>query len=168
MGYPRTLDEYNAAELLAELERRTRLINQDQCDYCGQKKGTYPVCRFPKRHGGVEIESVDDGEPEPEDAVAHIAPLDAGVVLDAALEACHEVDRQDELARAGKFGGTHILPGGPDDARLRVLVEEIGEVAEELNEIDFEASDRGRVRDELVQTAAVAIAWIAAIDEGRP
>lgn len=102
------------------------------------------------------------------DPVAHIAPLDdmrIAIAMDAALD---EIHRQDQLARAGKFGGTHIMPGGTDDGRLRVLVEEVGEAAKELNEADIQGVGRtSNLRKELVQVAAVAIAWVAAIDDGR-
>lgn len=77
-----------------------------------------------------------------------------------------EIDRQDELARAGKFGGRHTMPGGTDLERLAVLAEEFGEVAIELNEAP-EGGRTDNLRTELVQVAAVAIAWVAAIDDRR-
>lgn len=102
------------------------------------------------------------------DSVAHIPPLDEVTLAHALDAALNEVHRQDNLARAGKFGGTHTMPGGTDDGRLRVLVEEVGEVAKELNEAEIAGVDRTEnLRHELVQVAAVAIAWVAAIDEGR-
>lgn len=48
----------------------------------------------------------------------------------------------------------------PDSAALAVLVEEVGEVARALLS---ETPDR--VREELVQVAAVAVAWIEALDQ---
>jgi NTP pyrophosphatase (non-canonical NTP hydrolase) len=60
------------------------------------------------------------------------------------------------------------------DRRLRVITEEVGEVARVLN--DREHASAGTVRDEydtvaaavlraeLVQVAAMAVAWIAALD----
>lgn len=82
-----------------------------------------------------------------------------------------EILRQDALARSGRFGGTHILPSGPDEARLCVLVEEVGEVAHELNE----ALSRGSLGEagkdalvkELVQVAACAVAWATALEPGE-
>ena len=103
--------------------------------------------------------------PTTHDPVAHIPPFLLDNLEGVAADAVREVQRQDDLARAGKFGGTHILPGGPNDARLRVLVEEVGEVAKELNEIDMGNASPGQLYDELVQTAACAIAWGAAILE---
>ena len=68
----------------------------------------------------------------PTDAVAHIPPLQGISIARASDDAVKEITRQDELARAGHFGGLHTLPGGPDDARLGVLTEEVGEVARDV------------------------------------
>lgn len=53
----------------------------------------------------------------------------------------------------------------PNDSKLRTLVEEVGEVARELNDAENELRpiDIGKLREELVQTAAVALAWIEAL-----
>lgn len=79
-----------------------------------------------------------------------------------------EVLRQDVLARAGRFGGTHIMPSGPDHARLAVLVEEVGEVARELNEaLSTGTLDRDALVKELIQVGACAAAWATALEPGR-
>ena len=64
-----------------------------------------------------------------------------------------------------------------DGLRLAILTEEVGEVAKELCEWDrldhrlpgptySEAlSSESRIRAELVQVAAVAVAWVETIDE---
>lgn len=101
------------------------------------------------------------------DPVAHIPPLEKESLKTSADWVIHEVERQDNLARAGKFGGTHILPGGPNADRLGVLVEEVGEVAEALNELRMGRGSINDLEDELRQTAACALAWMAAIYEGR-
>lgn len=104
-----------------------------------------------------------------DDPVAHIPPLSPSTIAAAAHEATVEVQRQDNLARAGKFGGTHVMPGGTDLERLAVLAEEFGEVSIEVCkgiEVDGQVRRPG-LREELVQTAAVCIAWVAAIDNGR-
>lgn len=49
----------------------------------------------------------------------------------------------------------HMTARGEDLACLSVLTEEVGEVARALNEDDGPA-----LREELVQVAAVAIAWL--------
>lgn len=65
--------------------------------------------------------------------------------------------RQDALAAAGRWDGESMATIS-DDRRLRVLVEEIGEVARALEE------DDSQLRVELVQVAAVAVAWLEAFD----
>ena len=103
------------------------------------------------------------------DAVPHIPPLEPNTLDDVAGRIINEISRADALARAGKFGGTHVMPGGPDSARLSKLVEEVGEVAREMNEISFGKGTRKvELFDELIQTAALATAWAAAILEQRP
>lgn len=54
-----------------------------------------------------------------------------------------------------------------DDDRLPILGEEFGEVCRELCEARAERREPSAVklRDELVQLAAVAVAWIEAVDE---
>lgn len=103
------------------------------------------------------------------DPVARIPPLNRQSIDGAADSAVVEVWRQDELARQGRFGGTHVMPGGTDLQRLAVLAEEFGEMSIEVCKaitVDGQVRRPG-LRDELVQVAAVALAWIAAIDEGR-
>ncbi len=90
----------------------------------------------------------------------------------------NEIDRQDTLAREGKFDGTHILPGGPDLERMTVLTEEVFEAMlitaiERVNQsLNTGIGPDGYRRDEalkeeLVQVAACATAWVAAIIEER-
>ncbi len=113
------------------------------------------------------------------DPVAHIPPFSPEVLRGVAVEILNEIDRQDFLAREGKFGGTHILPGGPDPERMVVLTEEVFEAMlltalERLNQ-SLNAGLRpdggyGRSEElhkELVQVAACATAWVAAIIEER-
>jgi NTP pyrophosphatase (non-canonical NTP hydrolase) len=74
-----------------------------------------------------------------------------------------------------KHGTTSMESCDPlADRRLRVLVEEVGEVARALNDrehadpslfpFEVDASATAQVRRELIQVAAMAVAWIAAID----
>lgn len=103
------------------------------------------------------------------DSVAHVPPLGAATLKTVADQIVGEVGRQDDLARAGRFGGTHVMPGGTDLERLAVLAEEFGEASIEVCKsiTDGDRSRRPDLRKELIQVAAVALAWIAAIDEGR-
>jgi hypothetical protein len=108
-------------------------------------------------------------DPVTHDPVAHILPLTPEARQKVSLAVQAEIDRQDVLAREGKFHGTHILPGGPDHDRVSVLGEEVGEVNKALNEIKFEQATReDELYVELIQTAATAEAWAAAIVENRP
>lgn len=104
------------------------------------------------------------------DPVAHIQPISPRLLEEVSTRCLDEVQHQDQLARSGAFGRRHTLPSGPNDARLRVLLEEVGEVARELNEYDINPSleeDPTDLIKELVQVGACAIAWAAAILEGR-
>lgn len=64
-----------------------------------------------------------------------------------------ERQRQKRLKEQGKFPFTPDEDGASDDYCLRVLVEEVGEVAKSLQE------DPDSTIDELIQVAAVAMAW---------
>ena len=113
------------------------------------------------------------------DPVAHIPPFDPGTLGDVAARIINEIERQDVLAREGKFDGTHILPGGPDPERMVVLTEEAFEALlitalERVNQsLNTGLLPDGYQRmegleEELIQVAACAAAWVAAIHEGRP
>jgi hypothetical protein len=104
------------------------------------------------------------------DPVAHIKPLQGRVIEEVLLDVAAEIDRQDSLARAGKFDNTHILPGGPDLARLAVTTEEVGEVAKEVaTGIKATGYERqSNLYEELIQTAACYTAWATAVLEERP
>lgn len=102
--------------------------------------------------------------------VDDVEPLDIDNLQVSAAACVAEVMRQDSLARRNKFGGTHILPSGPDHARLAVLMEEVGEVARELNEglMRTAGLDRDALVKELIQVGACAIAWATALESPRP
>ena len=71
---------------------------------------------------------------------------------DVLAEVGRERSRQEWLRTAGAIG-----PVDTDGERLAVLVEEVGEVARAMN-------DGKGLREELIQVAAVAVAWVEAID----
>jgi NTP pyrophosphatase (non-canonical NTP hydrolase) len=82
-----------------------------------------------------------------------------GVLLDVHRER----ERQDAKFPAAEGGF-------PDELRLAILTEEVGEVAETWLEFQRRAWQGGsrwkqNLRDELVQVAAVAVRWIEALDE---
>ena len=105
-----------------------------------------------------------------EDPVAHIPPLTQEAIQDALQDVYQEVETQDAYAREDRFNGTHVMPGGTDLERLAVLAEEAGEVAIEVCKGihgDGYTRREALLYKELIQTAAVATAWAAAILEGR-
>ena len=85
--------------------------------------------------------------------------------LDAVLV---ERERQETLKAEGRFRYTCADVEMSDGERMCVLVEEVGEAARAVLEQRRLANDsHGKdLRAELVQVAAVAVAWIEAIDKG--
>jgi NTP pyrophosphatase (non-canonical NTP hydrolase) len=83
---------------------------------------------------------------------AHVSVLD---------DVADERYRQERLKAAGKFAHTCADVELSDDACCRVLGEEFGEVCRALND-----GDLANLREELIQVAAVAVAWIERINRG--
>jgi putative heme iron utilization protein len=81
-----------------------------------------------------------------------------------------ERERQEVVCAAKRAEGENWrTPADPlctDDVRLPVLAEEFGEVAKELNDARAERRAPGpNLRVELLQLAAVAVAWAEALEE---
>ena len=80
--------------------------------------------------------------------------------------------RQEDLRDAGRFAWTCSDPTQLDSEKLAILTEEVGEVAREICEMittrDFEKvikpESYRNLRNELVQVAACAVAWVEALD----
>lgn len=68
------------------------------------------------------------------------------------VDVARERQRQNE-----KWGLQHHAP----EWWLTILAEEVGELAKEIVELKFGEGDPSRMKDELVQVAAVALAWLA-------
>lgn len=99
--------------------------------------------------------------------VAAVPPLDYDNIELTLRAVQAEVCRQDLMARSGRFGGTHVMATGPDEARLGVLTEEVGEVARALNEaLILRSLDRDHLVVELIQVAACAVSWATALEGG--
>jgi hypothetical protein len=90
-----------------------------------------------------------------------------------ALEAVgRERERQEQIGRRKRDEGIDWRScadpdmAGGDGTRYLVLGEEVGEVANAVLEAGYgnSASDDAHLREELVQVAAVAVAWVEAID----
>ena len=77
---------------------------------------------------------------------------------------CAERERQQELFKAGKFTFTCASRIADPVRKLRVLMEEIGEVAEAIEKLEMKKLDAACfLRSELTQVAAVAVAWLEAL-----
>lgn len=74
-------------------------------------------------------------------------------------EISDERERQEELKASGRFSETCADAGMSPTLKLAVLTEEVGEVARCLCDGDSNA----RLREELVQVAAVAMAWLESL-----
>lgn len=82
-------------------------------------------------------------------------------------EVFDERQRQQQLVREGKLPFNCADRDIPHQRKLPVLVEEVGEVAKEVYDVD-----RGtvpfaskRLREELIQVAAVAVAWLESLED---
>jgi NTP pyrophosphatase (non-canonical NTP hydrolase) len=77
-----------------------------------------------------------------------------------------------ERIRAHEKHRDHSMESWPvlSPERYLVLAEEVGEVAKEFNDAKVEGRpiDADALRKELVQVAAMAVAWVAALDGGSP
>ena len=75
---------------------------------------------------------------------------------------------QAEATRAHILHGPHSMLYGGDDRRCRILMEEIGEVARELNDAEIEGRpvDRDKLVKELLQSAAMCLTWVEAAEGG--
>lgn len=80
--------------------------------------------------------------------------------LAAMISVRRERERQRELIEAGRIPHACEDPDTPDGYKLAVLAEEFGEVAKALNEGAYPAD----LREELIQVAAVAVAWVEGLD----
>ena len=90
--------------------------------------------------------------------------MSAYLRTEAALELVRdERRRQDGLKAAGRFAFT-CADLAPDLMKLPILAEEVGEVSRLLCEAFQHELDEKRLREELVQVAAVALAWIEALE----
>lgn len=93
-------------------------------------------------------------------------PLDPPVMqgrLAQLKDISNERRRQDKLKAEGRFTATCADPIS-NDRRLSILVEEVGEVARASLGQAGAVQDGGNLRKELVQVAAIALAWIEGID----
>lgn len=84
-------------------------------------------------------------------------------MIDRSMRVYIEVDNERTRAHAKHFPNSRELAPASDGEWLPILMEEVGEVAHELT-YDAGPGALARIRKELVQVAAMACAWIEAID----
>ncbi len=77
---------------------------------------------------------------------------------------------EERMRQIAKWGGPEAdgveNPGQSNYVRLRVLAEEFGEVAEAMGRPE-DGNGKGDLRKELIQVAAVAVAWVEGLDRAR-
>ncbi|WP_128683428.1 hypothetical protein [Actinomyces qiguomingii] len=84
-------------------------------------------------------------------------------------EIWHRVRAEYDRAHSKHAGMTPYHPDMSDDARAAILSEEVGEVARALTpDADTPTGHGGNLVDELVQTATMAVAWLARALADRP
>lgn len=95
-----------------------------------------------------------------EERAAHIT---GGQLAGALVDIVKERARQDaKFGWIGAPGNGSILPGDNDWAKYAVLGEEVGEVARALLERDLGEDTTEHLEEELIQCAAVCVAWVQA------
>jgi NTP pyrophosphatase (non-canonical NTP hydrolase) len=88
---------------------------------------------------------------------------------DALWDVSRERVSQDHAKATGRFLYTCADSELSDVQRLAVLAEEFGEVSREVaEEVAGHYKDLEKLRKELIQTAAVCVAWVESIDERMP
>ena len=82
-----------------------------------------------------------------------------GESIESAADA---VRREYDRAHAKHAGLTPNNPAMSNDDRAAILIEEVGEVARALTpDANTEVGHAGNLREELIQTATMALAWLA-------
>lgn len=77
-----------------------------------------------------------------------------------------ERERQQQLFDAGKIPFRVCDPRTTNTTQLAVAMEEMGEIAHAINEGTLTVEERAHLLDEVVQCAAVLVAWAEALTRG--
>lgn len=101
-----------------------------------------------------------------------VAPLwkNSPAMLEVFARIAAERIRQRELFHAGKLTFDCASPVTDNDRKLRVLTEELGEVAQAIDQLErcgrraASVFAREDLQTELVQVAAVAVAWLESLE----
>jgi hypothetical protein len=86
---------------------------------------------------------------------------------DILVEVFRERVRQEQAFLDGKHPYRLAAPDTDDCFRCAVLMEEVGEVAHEVNELEahFTLERIEKLKKELIQVAAVAVAWLRGLEK---
>jgi hypothetical protein len=93
-----------------------------------------------------------------------LAWLAGAGVPDSASRVRQERDRQRQLFREGKISFDVSSPIIDPARKFRVLAEEVGEVAHAIDQIENHDMAAGNLHLELIQVAAVAVAWLESLE----
>lgn len=143
-----------------------------------QKKGTVKVSEDNLLEGLGNEYGEEDTEVEGELTPSQEAAVDVDDFVRAQIfnDIQGERERQTKLKNEGKFAHTCADTDIENMERLPILAEEFGEVSKEVMEEiintrwrynwddDQKAANRKRLRKELLEVAACAVAWIEALD----
>lgn len=102
----------------------------------------------------------------PESLDYDVTPAMFRALLSVVRERARQEQKCEEKRQEGQLWRTCADPAMSDEEKLAVLTEEVGEVARELCEA--RAARRppaANLKTELVQVAAIAVAWIEALEE---
>lgn len=174
----------HAVEMFVSDLRRRRELPDDVEQLLRARNPAYGKAGRPRANGVERIEGGEEGAPataavaveQPERdgstvGSTPLSPFDGVLRLTKALN-----DIVLERARQERIGQTKRAVGidwrscadpqmaGGDDKRAAVLGEEFGEVCRAVLEAGYGADDDAHLRQELVEVAAVAVAWVEAID----
>lgn len=75
-----------------------------------------------------------------------------------------ERERQHRMFLAGKHSFNCCFPHIEPKRKARILVEEIGEVANAIDEVECDRMNECHIKEELVHVAAVAVAWLESLE----
>ena len=75
-----------------------------------------------------------------------------------------ERERQQRLFLDGFFSFTCVSPVVDPVRKLRILSEEVGEVANAIDELESGRQGQHHLKTELIQVAAVAVAWLESLE----
>jgi NTP pyrophosphatase (non-canonical NTP hydrolase) len=110
-------------------------------------------------------------EAAPRAGRADVSAKNSPCIMQVFARIAQERLRQEELFHAGHHSFTCSSLIADDNRKLRVLMEEVGEVARSIDLLEGLTVKRAiekelnNLRDELTQVAAVAVAWLESMED---